>query len=238
MLLSSPHVSSGDDRTQQLGSKHLKGIKEAIFVLIFVFSPAILNAHTYYGSGFFVNHEGYIATAKHLVSGKSNLKVSYKGNTYPATLVGVGWGDVAIIHIATHNRMALNFNTDEQDNVYSAAIGFLPGISSDSIADFSPGHASSGFFHSVNYDMSICHGMSGGPVINSDGAIIGMVAESYNLKNEPCGSPGYGPAASEIVSVLNQLGVFYSNTRIQVGLFEDFTNQINENNAVVKVYAG
>ncbi|MBC3889950.1 PDZ domain-containing protein [Acetobacterium paludosum] len=144
------------------------------------------------GSGFILTSDGYIATNQHVASNSvSSMKVSLAdGNTYDGKLI---WSDstldlaiikidakglptlqlgdsdnvvVGALAVAVGNPMGLNFERTVTSGIVSALNRSIPldnGIAEDLIQT----------------DASINSGNSGGPLVNKDGAVIGI--NSYKL---------------------------------------------------------
>jgi len=83
----------------------LKFIGITVISLVLSLFSIASEAAAYQGSGFFIDHNGDIATAGHMVEGKNaQWLVMYEGRVYKAKLIAKSdKSDVAIIHIDVNN---------------------------------------------------------------------------------------------------------------------------------------
>ena len=147
------------------------------------------------GSGFIYELDGYILTAAHVVEGASQITVALAdGRTFPGTVVSSDTSlDVAVVKISATGlpTLALATGTSPQLGQTVLAIGdplgefpgsVTTGIVSGTdrsitVADdlTGQGHDLTGL---IQTDAAINPGNSGGPLVDSSGAVIGIINAS------------------------------------------------------------
>ena len=178
------------------------------------------------GSGFIINHDGYILTNAHVVRGADQLKVSLTtGEEYEGKVVGLDEvSDLAVVKIDTENlpSVVLGNSDDLIIGEWAIAIGNPFGYLLD---DPNP-TVTVGVISAVNRDIkrergqvqiyrkmiqtdaAINLGNSGGPLVNASGEVIGINTFIFTTSR---GSEGIGFAipinrAKAILSDLIQHG--------------------------------
>ena len=164
------------------------------------------------GSGFVISEDGLVMTAYHVVREASGLSVvTSGGERHSATLVGYDeYGDVALLDIEATGLEALpiDFTDTPEPGDALLAIG-------NSRGDFNAprvgrvvalGQTLSASFPEglIASTMPLAPGDSGGPVLDSDGEVVG-VAVAISVGPEGVSSfatPLFGSEASEIVAAL------------------------------------
>jgi serine protease Do len=140
------------------------------------------------GSGFIISEDGLAVTNNHVVTGAATLEVFVGGDTsdsYNATVVGVSeCNDLALIDInAPEPLPALEWYNDEitaGTDVYAA--GFPLGdpeftLTRGIVAKAEAGGdltGTSSIDHTIEHDAAIQPGNSGGPLVTSDGTVLGV----------------------------------------------------------------
>ena len=164
------------------------------------------------GSGFVISGDGWVMTAYHVVRDASSLSVvTSEGRRYTATLVGYDeYGDVALLDIEATGLTALPIDftdTPEPGDALLAIgnsrgdfnaprVGQVVALDQTLSASFPEGLIAS--------TMPLAPGDSGGPVLDSDGEVVG-VAVAISVGPEGYSSfatPLFGSEASEIVAAL------------------------------------
>ncbi len=159
------------------------------------------------GSGFIVTADGVVVTNAHVVSGASSITVALKdGTTYAATLVGEDeQNDLAVLRIdATGLPVApIGTSSDLLIGEWTIAIGnpfgFILGNSEPSVSvgvisavgrNITARNEGGGMYlDMVQTDAAINPGNSGGPLLNANGAVIGVNSSIYSPSG---GSIGIG----------------------------------------------
>jgi S1-C subfamily serine protease len=144
-----------------------------------------------YGTGFAVSSDGLIATAYHVVQGGTSIKVHFSdGSAFDAELVKASRiVDVAILRIhnttSTFLRLAPTGTAKSGDKVFT--MGFpVPNILGYE-AKFNEGSicSLSGIKGEVAYmqiDAPIQPGNSGGPLVNEQGMVVGIITATAAIK--------------------------------------------------------
>ncbi len=140
------------------------------------------------GSGFVFDPSGYILTNNHVVSGASNVTVTFPdGTVYPAIIAGRDIdGDLAVLKVnAGHPLPFVQFgdSTKMQVGDWVLAVGNpfgMPGTNTAGIV--SALHRQIGdtkFDDFIQTDAAINRGNSGGPLFNLQGQVIGVNSAIY-----------------------------------------------------------
>ena len=139
------------------------------------------------GTGFIIDHEGYILTNNHVVKGADTIKVNLQNEKeYEARLVGSDpKTDVALIKIVKKNGEHISFpfismgNSEKVEvGEWVVAIGNPFGLShtvTTGVISAKGRNIGSGPYDEfIQTDASINPGNSGGPLLNMDGDVIGI----------------------------------------------------------------
>jgi Do/DeqQ family serine protease len=137
------------------------------------------------GSGFVFDERGFVLTNYHVVARGSRIQVSFDdGESYTAKVVGTDpGGDLAVLKIQSEKRfptVPLGTSTDLMLGEPTIAIGNPFGLNqSVSLGVVSALHRTvhaegRSYYDFIQTDASINPGNSGGPLINADGAVIGV----------------------------------------------------------------
>ena len=152
------------------------------------------------GSGFVYDAKGDIITNAHVVDGATAIKVQFKdGTTAKATLVGKDEStDIAVIKVdvASSELHPLTIGTSSgvQPGQEVAAIGSPFGLAETMTAGIvsavnrtitAPNNFS--ISGAIQTDAAINHGNSGGPLLNTDGQVIGVNAQIESNSNDNAG---------------------------------------------------
>jgi S1-C subfamily serine protease len=147
-------------------------------------SPAAPSA----GSGFFVNDRGAVITNEHAVNGCSSLSVNVRGEFFPARLIAAdAVNDLAVLQVAAISPSpALRLRaTPPRLAEPVVALGFpLPGLLAPTVGA-SLGAVSAlgglqGDTRFIQISAPVQPGNSGGPVIDTSGAVVGVVVSKLN----------------------------------------------------------
>lgn len=141
------------------------------------------------GTGFFVDKNGTIATANHVVNGCSDIKVTdYFGKTYVTKVIlQVEEIDFALVRIITDGDTPY-LTIAETEGIVGDKVTVIghPLGESYSLSSGVISHTSRrcqindiGTPYNVQIDAPINGGNSGGPVFNSDGKVIGIVSWAF-----------------------------------------------------------
>jgi putative serine protease PepD len=152
------------------------------------------------GSGFVYDSNGDIITNAHVVDGATSIKVQFKdGTTAKATLVGKDEStDIAVIKVDVASSelhpLTLGTSSGVQPGQEVAAIGSPFGLAETMTAGIvsavsrtitAPNNYS--ISGAIQTDAAINHGNSGGPLLNTDGQVIGVNAQIESNSNDNAG---------------------------------------------------
>jgi serine protease Do len=137
------------------------------------------------GSGFVFDERGYVLTNYHVVSNGTRIRVSFDdGSDYTAKVVGTdAGGDLAVLKIQSDKKFpaaSLGTSSDLMLGEPAIAIGNPFGLNqSVSAGVVSALHRmvqaeGRSYYDFIQTDASINPGNSGGPLINAEGAVIGV----------------------------------------------------------------
>ncbi len=197
------------------------------------------------GSAFFINNNGYLVTAAHVVRGNHTVYVKYKGMIYLAKIVFVDiWNDIAFIQIQNKNTLYLRFqkNFKNGGNVY--VFGYpVPQRMGWSLR-YSTGTGKIGFNSDVmrkvlEVNLDIYHGDSGGALIGDYG-VLGVETNGYSdimASQEDVLKSGFGTPTETIVrlATLKHIYTEYSTT-IRAISAQQWYNSIYTDNLVALVF--
>ncbi len=147
------------------------------------------------GSGFIINHDGYILTNAHVVAGAGRIKVTLQdGREFKARVIGLDdKSDIALIKIDGAGRLPvapLGDSSSVRVGQWVIAIGNPFGFDHSVTAGIV---SAKGRFIAGNYDdfiqtdASINPGNSGGPLIDQGGAVIGLNSAIYTRTGSSLG---------------------------------------------------
>ncbi|MGN6796661.1 MAG: S1C family serine protease [Gaiellaceae bacterium] len=157
------------------------------------------------GSGFVIDRAGHIVTNYHVIQGASKVQVSFSAqDQLAATVVGKDPStDVAVLKVDAHARALTPLALGNSDNVTVGdpvyAIGNPFGltrtlttgvISAVQRQIFAPNGLP--VEHAIQTDAAINHGNSGGPLIDSEGRVIGVTSQIQTGSSTNQGNVGIG----------------------------------------------
>ena len=141
------------------------------------------------GTGFFINEEGYAVTNNHVVNGKKNLTLSIKEKDYKARVIAIdAQNDLAILKTdekVDHFFFLASEDAQRMDDVIAIGFGFGKSISNEVKTTKGVVSALAGInnnYSQVQIDASLQPGNSGGPVINSNGLVIGVAVAKMDAE--------------------------------------------------------
>ena len=141
------------------------------------------------GTGFFVSRNGYLLTCHHVIQGARVVTVRYKEKTYPATVVKADpANDVALLKVeGQFPALPLGDSNIARQGQQVATTGF-PQLDIQGFAPkFTRGDVSSveGLFDDARFfqvSVPIQPGNSGGPLVDEQGNVIGLVTSTLAVK--------------------------------------------------------
>jgi putative serine protease PepD len=169
------------------------------------------------GSGWVYDSDGHIVTNDHVVDGSTSIKVRFwDGKTYSATVVGTDKStDLAVIKVDAPSSelfpLAVGDSTQLQVGDGVVAIGSPFGLEEtvtsgivSALHRAIQGQTNFTINDSIQTDAAINHGNSGGPLLNTQGQVVGVNAQ---IKSDSGGNEGVGFSipSSTVKSVASQL---------------------------------
>jgi S1-C subfamily serine protease len=157
------------------------------------------------GSGFVIDKAGHLVTNYHVVAGAKSVQVSFSNNeSYKAKIVGYDAStDLAVLRVNTSSRALTPLTLGDSDRVQVGdqvvAIGNPFGLSRTVTAGIvsalqrqitSPNQFT--IDHVIQTDAAINHGNSGGPLIDTEGRVIGVNAQIDTGSTGEQGNVGIG----------------------------------------------
>lgn len=180
-------------------------------VISVIYSPPL---KAWSGSAFFIDPNGYIVTAAHVVNAaKGNKKyyVYYKEQYYPAKVIDVDEiHDTAILKTNIRTDVWVPVTKDTSDGQHVGVYGFPLGVLN---LVYKTGTCDSGSFPYCQLFTHVysCHGNSGGPVINDKGEAIGLENWIYDTEAS-CANEGGGPSIKYAINLALENGVPIDST--------------------------
>ena len=159
------------------------------------------------GSGFFVSNDGYIVTNAHVITGASEIKaMTYDGNVHDVTLIGEDTNiDVALLKIVgKYQRLPIGDSDKISIGDRVVALGNPLGLSFTATEGIVSSKDRLGMNNLPDYiqsDVSLNPGNSGGPLINSEGQVIGI----NNFKISGAENIGFALEINKAMDAINKV---------------------------------
>src|SRR4051812_47053322 len=154
------------------------------------------------GSGWVYDSDGHIVTNDHVVDGSTSIEVRFwDGKTYPATVVGTDRStDLAVIKVdaPSSELVPLSVGDSKQLQVGDGVVaigspfGLEETVTSGIVSALHraiQGMTNFTINDSIQTDAAINHGNSGGPLLNTQGQVVGVNAQ---IKSDSGGNEGVG----------------------------------------------
>lgn len=146
--------------------------------------PAVVSVRTNFGqaSGFFFDEDGYVMTNRHVIDGaRAIVVVDYEGQIYSASLLGTATtADLAVLKVDSNQEFEyLQFaaGSDIRAGQRVIAVGNPLGLSfsvTEGIISATERVIDSTNVGFIQTDVPINQGNSGGPLVNSQGDVVGV----------------------------------------------------------------
>jgi putative serine protease PepD len=169
------------------------------------------------GSGFVYDDKGYIVTNEHVVDGAQSVSVKFwNGAVYKARVVGTDAStDLAVIKVDAPSSQLFPLALGDSSKLavgdgvvaIGSPFGLAESVTTGIVSALHRETSSPNNFtidDSIQTDAAINHGNSGGPLLNTQGRVIGVNAQ---IESDSGGSDGVGFAipSSTVSSVVTQL---------------------------------
>jgi serine protease Do len=165
------------------------------------------------GSGFVIHANGLIVTNRHVIAGARTVRVRLSdGRELPAKIIGVdAVTDIALLKIsAGGNLPALRLGSSEAVSVGDAVIaignpfGLGQSVSAGIISARARTLEDDPYIDFLQTDAAINHGNSGGPLLATDGTVIGVTSAIFSPSGGSVGL-GFAIPAETVEAVVAQL---------------------------------
>lgn len=177
------------------------------------------------GSGVIISTDGYIVTNNHVVDGADELTVTLNDNKeYSARIIGAdATTDLALIKIDGKNLPAIQIANSDDVKVgeWVLAVGNPLGLNNTVTAGIVSAKARSmntgGVTSMIQTDAAINQGNSGGALVNTNGALIGINAMIYSQTGS---NIGYGFAIPTTImnKVVDDIKKYGTVQRAMIGI--------------------
>ena len=176
------------------------------------------------GSGVIISEDGYIVTNNHVVDGADELMVTLNDNKeYSARIIGAdATTDLALIKIDGKNLPAIQIANSDDVKIgeWVLAVGNPLGLNNTVTAGIVSAKArsmGSGVSSMIQTDAAINQGNSGGALVNTNGALIGINAMIYSQTGS---NIGYGFAIPTTImnKVVDDLKQYGNVQRAMIGI--------------------
>jgi len=183
------------------------------------------------GSGVIISADGYIVTNNHVVDGADELLVTLNDNKeYSARIIGAdATSDLALIKIDGKNLPAIQIANSDDVKVgeWVLAVGNPLGLNNTVTAGIVSAKARSmgqGVSSMIQTDAAINQGNSGGALVNTNGALIGINAMIYSQTGS---NIGYGFAIPTTImnKVVDDIKKYGTVQRAMIGIQGSDVNQ-------------
>jgi serine protease Do len=164
------------------------------------------------GSGFVIRADGLIVTNRHVIAGAHAVRVRLpSGEEVPAKIVGAdAVTDIALLSIAAGNLPALRLGSSESVSVGDAviAIGNPFGLGQTVTAGIVSARArmleDDPYIDFLQTDAAINRGNSGGPLLSTDGTVVGVTSIIFTPSGGSVGL-GFAIPAETVAAVVAEL---------------------------------
>jgi serine protease Do len=164
------------------------------------------------GSGFIVRADGLIVTNNHVVAGAKTVRVRlWDSREMPAQIVGTDAAtDIALLHVNTGHLPVLRLGSSEKSSVGDAviAIGNPYGLGQTVTAGIVSARGrtldADPYIDFLQTDAAINRGNSGGPLLATDGTVLGVTSVIFSPSGGSVGL-GFAIPAETVAVVIAQL---------------------------------
>lgn len=183
------------------------------------------------GTAWFVNTEGYLVTAEHVVSGAHDFFITYKKHTYDATVVARDKKhDIAVIKTSIKDDVPIPLDLTVVKRAPVVLMGFPDPEVYGWTLKYSKGTARTGgvFDTTIYASLAICPGNSGGPIVRTTGNSLGLITDNYEFyyyNKYECSTEGFGTASLYIAKLLsdNHINFTINEDKKELGVQEVIT---------------
>jgi serine protease Do len=164
------------------------------------------------GSGFVIRSDGLIVTNRHVVAGARSVRVLLPdARELPAKILGVdAVTDIALLKVSAGSLPALRLGSTRAVSVGDAVIaignpfGLGQSVSAGIISARARTLEDDPYIDFLQTDAAINHGNSGGPLLSTDGTVIGVTSAIFSPSGGSVGL-GFAIPAEAVAGVVGQL---------------------------------
>jgi len=140
------------------------------------------------GTGFFISSDGYLLTSQHVVEGAKTVKVVTGKGIFAATIINFdAANDIAILKVGGGGfgflDVVASMDVKAGDKVFTMGFpniglqGFEPKYTEGVVSSVSGANDNPGYFQ---ISTPVQPGNSGGPLINKDGEVVGIITSKLS----------------------------------------------------------
>jgi serine protease Do len=164
------------------------------------------------GSGFVIRADGLIVTNRHVVVGARTVRVRLSdAREFPAKVIGSdAVTDIALLKVSAGDLPALHLGSSEAVSVGDAVIaignpyGLGQSVSAGIISARARTLEDDPYIDFLQTDAAINHGNSGGPLMSTDGAVVGVTSAIFSPSGGSVGL-GFAIPAETVAGVVGEL---------------------------------
>jgi serine protease Do len=177
------------------------------------------------GSGFVIRTDGLIITNRHVIVGARTVRVRlWDSRELPAKIIGAdAVTDIALLKVSAGNLPALRLGSSTAVSVGDAVIaignpfGLGQSVSAGIISARARTLEDDPYIDFLQTDAAINHGNSGGPLLSTDGTVIGVTSAIFSPSGGSVGL-GFAIPAETVAAVVGQLEAHGRVERGYVGI--------------------
>jgi serine protease Do len=164
------------------------------------------------GSGFVIRADGLIVTNRHVIAGARTVRVHLSdGRELPAKILGAdAVTDIALLKVSASNLPVLRLGTSQAISVGDAVIaignpfGLGQSVSAGIISARARMLEDDPYIDFLQTDAAINQGNSGGPLLSTDGTVVGVTSAIFSPSGGSVGL-GFAIPAETVAGVIRQL---------------------------------
>jgi len=177
------------------------------------------------GSGFVIRADGLIVTNRHVIAGARTVRVHLSdGRELPARILGAdAVTDIALLKVSAGNLPVLRLGSSQAVSVGDAVIaignpfGLGQSVSAGIVSARARTLEDDPYIDFLQTDAAINQGNSGGPLLSTDGTVIGVTSAIFSPSGGSVGL-GFAIPAETVAGVVSQLEVHGRIDRGYIGI--------------------
>jgi len=164
------------------------------------------------GSGFVIRADGLIVTNRHVIAGARTVRVRLSdAREFPAKIIGSdAVTDIALLKVSAGLLPALHLGSSQAVSVGDAVIaignpfGLGQSVSAGIISARARSLEDDPYIDFLQTDAAINHGNSGGPLMSTDGTVVGITSAIFSPSGGSVGL-GFAIPAETVAGVVGEL---------------------------------